>query len=666
VTNLEGQCTTETGWTPLRVRTLLLTGCVAALFLVLIGRLVYLQIVLHDDLLKLAERQHSKSIVLRATRGPILDRHHQPLAISSAVESVYALPSRLDDAHRLAMDLAPILQERQEEIEKRLRSERPFVWLRRKLSPALAQSIRSLRSPAVGFVPESLRFYPNRELAAQVLGFEGVDGRGLEGIELAHDLLLAGEAGLALVERDARGRDVTAQPLLLKAPTEGQGLVLTIDATVQYMAERELEAAWRRTRAKSAIAVAMAPSSGEVLALAVRPTYNPNNVATAASEELRNRAVTDPFEPGSTFKAILAAAALEEGVVRPTDSIYAEQGAITVANRVIHDWKPYGWLTFSEVLQHSSNVGAIKVGLSLGRDRYFRYMSGFGFGSPTGIGLPGESRGQLRPPSRWSGLSLATMSIGQEISVTAIQMVSAFAALANNGKLMQPLITRAVIDREGREVRRTEPHIVRQVVSERTAQILTQILTQVVDEGTGRNAAVSGYPVAGKTGTAQKLDSNTNRYSRAPGVLSFVGFTPSDDPKLALLVLLDEPQGVQWGSEAAAPIFAAISQQVLTYLNVPPKGVAPVAIVRSGAAGSVRWPADQAARDEPDGRSVMPPLVGRSLRQAIEALAAYDVTVEVRGRGIVTAQLPLPGSALLPGAVCRLTAAPPTNRQNGS
>jgi len=644
----------------------LLTGCVAALFLILIGRLIYLQIVLHDDFFKLAERQHSKSIVLRATRGPILDRLRQPLAISSAVESAYALPARIHDPHGLAVALAPILQERGEEIEKRLRSDRPFVWLRRKLPPALAQSIRSLRSPALGFVPESLRFYPNRELAAHVLGFEGLDGKGLEGIELVHDALLAGEAGLALVERDAKGRDVTAQPLLLKAPTEGQGLVLTIDATVQYMVEKELDTAWRRTRAKSAIAIAVAPGTGEVLALAVRPTFNPNNVATATSEEWRNRAVTDPFEPGSTFKAILAAAALEEGVVRPTDSIYAEQGAITVANQVIHDWKPYGWLTFSDVLQHSSNVGAIKVGLSLGRDRYFRYIMNFGFGTPTGIGLPGESRGQLRQPSRWSGLSLATMSIGQELSVTAVQMVSAFAALANSGKLMQPRIVRAVIDREGRELRRVEPNVVRQVVSEKTAQTLTQILTRVVDEGTGRKAAVPGYSVAGKTGTAQKLDSNTSRYSRAPGVLSFVGFTPSDDPKLTLLVLLDEPQGVQWGSEAAAPIFAAISQQVLTYLNVPPRGVAPVAIVRSGATGSVSRPAGRPQLDEPDGRFTMPPLVGRSLRQAIEALAAYDVTVELRGRGIVTAQLPLPGSALLPGAVCRLTASPPANHSNGS
>jgi cell division protein FtsI (penicillin-binding protein 3) len=654
---------TETGWTPLRIRTLLLAGCVASLFILLIGRLFYLQVVAHDEYLRLAERQHSKTIVLRASRGPILDRHHQTLAVSGSVESVYALPGAVVDREELALALAPILEERVPEIEKRLGSERPFVWLRRKLPPAAAQAVRALGSPAIGFVPESLRFYPNRELAAHVLGFEGMDGKGLEGVELGHDAFLAGSAGLALVERDARGRDVAVEPLLLKRPTPGRGLVLALDTTIQFMVEKELSTAWTRTRAKSAIAVVMAPKSGEILALAVRPTFNPNNVANATSHEWRNRAVTDPFEPGSTFKAILAAAALEEGVFRSDDQLYAEQGSITVHNRVIHDWKPYGWLTFSEVLQNSSNVGMIKVGQALGRERYYHYMTAFGFGGLTGVGIPGESRGQLRPPSRWSGLSLATMSIGQELSVTAIQLVTAFAALANGGRLMRPQVVRAVVDGDGREIRSFEPNVIRQVISERTAQTLTSILTRVVDEGTGKNAAVPGYEVAGKTGTAQKLDPNTGRYSRAPGVLSFVGFTPADDPRLAMLVLLDEPQTVQWGSEAAAPIFAAIGQQVLTYLHVPPNGVAPVAIVRGGDPERPGRPAGRPPLEEGGGPLSMPQLIGRSLREAIDLLAMYDVTVEVRGRGIVTAQLPLPGSEIAPGTLCRLTLSSPTTYQ---
>jgi cell division protein FtsI (penicillin-binding protein 3) len=370
---------------------------------------------------------------------------------------------------------------------------------------------------------------------------------------------------------------------------------------------------------------------------------------------------------------ILAAAALEEGVARPTDRFYGENGAITVARATIHDWKKYGWLTFTEVLQNSSNVGSIKVGLSLGKERYYKYITGFGFGAPTGVGLPGESRGQLRAPDRWSGLSLATMSIGQEISVTAIQMVSAFAAVANGGRLMQPQIVRATLDGEGRKVQGFEPKAIRQVISPETARVLTGIMTRVVSDGTGHNAAIAGFEVAGKTGTAQKMDPATRRYSRAPGVLSFVGFTPADDPRLAMLVLLDEPKNEKWGSEAAAPIFAAIGAEALRYLHAPPKDTAPVQIVRAevgppDAPGPPRGLVRAAGiaiveAGERDGAPLMPSLVGLSLRQALQILAPLDVLLEVGGRGIVSAQAPAPGAALAPGALARLTLHPPSARR---
>jgi cell division protein FtsI (penicillin-binding protein 3) len=507
-----------------------------------------------------------------------------------------------------------------------------------------------------------LRFYPNRELAAHVLGFEGFDDRGLEGVELAHDRTLAGEAGLALVERDALGRDVTAQPTILKPPTPGLGLVLTLDATIQYVAERELDAAWRRTGARAGMIVAMDPRTGEILAMAQRPTFNPNAYQSARSELWRNRAITDPFEPGSTFKAILAAAALEEGVVRPDDRFYGEQGVITVANRAIHDWKRYGWLSFREILQFSSNVGAIKVGLSLGRDRYYKYMTAFGFGSLTGLGLPGESRGQLRPPQRWSGLSLATMSIGQEVSVTAVQMLGAMAAIANDGRLMQPHVVRAVLEGNGREVRRTEPQTVRQVISPGTAATLREILTAVVATGTGHKATVEGFAVAGKTGTAQKLDPATHVYSRKPGVLSFVGFVPAHAPRLAMFVMLDEPKTVVWGSEAAAPIFAVVAGQALRHLEIPPADVPSVQIVRASVSAEPPpvAPAALAPLVEADAEApVMPDLVGRTLRQALVLLATYDVEVAVAGSGVVVRQAPPVGTPLASGAVCRLELAPP-------
>jgi cell division protein FtsI (penicillin-binding protein 3) len=460
--------------------------------------------------------------------------------------------------------------------------------------------------------------------------------------------------------------------VVLKAPVPGQGVVLTIDATLQYLAEKEVDAAWRRTRARAAMALLMDPRTGEVLALAIRPTFNPNSFAVFTDEDRRNRALTDPFEPGSTFKVILAAAALDEGVARPGDRFYGENGAITVGNATIHDWKKYGWLSFAEVLQNSSNVGAIKVGLLLGRDRYYKYMTAFGFGAPAGLGLAGESRGLLRPPAQWSGLSLATMSIGQEISVTALQLVSAVSAIANGGRLMQPQIVRAALDAQGREVRGFEPRVVRQVISPDTAHVLTGMMTAVVRDGTGRNAAIPGYDVAGKTGTAQKMDPATRRYSRAPGVLSFVGFVPAEDARLAGLVLLDEPKNEKWGSEAAAPIFAAIAREALRHLHVPPRGSTPVPIVRGEGIPAPRHRpppgADAAAvpairpvsLDAPDEAGAsMPRLEGLSLRQAMERLAALDVRLEISGRGVVVAQEPSPGAALAPGTLCRLTLASP-------
>ena len=377
--------------------------------------------------------------------------------------------------------------------------------------------------------------------------------------------------------------------------------MLTIDATIQYLAEKEVDAAWRRTRAKSAMAVAMDPRTGEILAMAIRPTYNPNAFGAATDDDRRARAVTDPFEPGSTFKVIMAASALEEGVVRPTDRIYGENGAITVANATIHDWKKYGWLTFAEVLQNSSNVGSIKVGMMLGKERYYKYITGFGFGAPTNLGLPGESRGPA-PPAGPVVRPLARHHVDRagDLGDRGCRWSAAFAAVANGGRLMQPQIIRAVLDAAGAEIRSFEPIAVRQVISPETARTLTEMMVNVVRNGTGHNAAIPGYDVAGKTGTAQKMDPATRRYSRAPGVLSFVGFVPADDPRLAMIVLLDEPKNEKWGSEAAAPIFAAIGREALRYLNVAPRDRARC---RSCAARSRAPPRESPRADAPAARA---------------------------------------------------------------
>ena len=655
----------------LRSRTLVFAAFVACAFLGILVRLSYLQVVKHDEYSRLAESQHAKTIALKPKRGPIVDRTGQVLAESSAAESLFALPHRIDDIPRLARRLAPILGDPASEIGKRMDASKRFVWVKRKLPPAVAQAVRELHDPGLGFLQESLRLYPSRELAAQVVGFEGLDGKGLGGVEQVWDHHLAGAEGRALVERDALGRDVTGAPAVLKASVPGQGVALTIDATLQYLAEKEVEAAWQRTRSKAAMAVMMDPRTGEILALAIRPTFNPNAFATATDEQRRNRAITDPFEPGSTFKVIMAAAALEEGVVKPTDRFYGENGKIKVATAVISDWKPFGWLTFSEVLQNSSNVGSIKAGTLLGKERYYRYITAFGFGQPVGLGLPGESRGQLRAPAKWSALSLATMSIGQEISVTAVQILSAFAAVANGGRLMQPQIVRAVLDAQGREASVFESKAIRQVISPETARELTTIMTAVVREGTGHNAAIPGYDVAGKTGTAQKMDPATRRYSHAPGILSFVGFAPADDPRMAMIVLLDEPKNEKWGSEAAAPIFAAIGREALRHMNVPPRGTSPVPILRAdssaveavGAVPAIRLASLEVASDA---SGVMPALQGRSLRRAMAALAPFDVVLEVHGHGVVVDQSPAPGSPMSVGMPCRLTLAGPDGQPAAS
>ena len=651
----------------LRTRVLILAALLAAMFVGLAGRLAYLQIYRHAELSQMAERQYSRAIVLPARRGPILDRHGAALATSTPAESLFAQPRFVGDPVRVASRLAPLLALPERELHSALTGSRPFVWLRRKLPPSQAGAIAALREPGLGFIPEPMRLYPNRELAAHVLGFEGADG-GLEGVERALNAELAGAAGKAVVGRDALGRDASGQRVL-RSPVPGAGVVLTLDKTIQYVAEREVEAVYRRTGSKAAMAVVVDPRTGDVLAMAIRPTFNPNTFGELHSRDVvRNRAITDPFEPGSTFKAIMAAAALEERVVRPDDRIYAENGAITIARATIHDWKKYGWLTFSEVLQNSSNVGAIKVGLSLGAERYYRYMTAFGFGVPTGVGLSGESRGQLRDPRRWSALSLPTMSIGQEVSVTALQLVVAFGAIANGGTLMQPRVVKALVDETGRETRRVEPRAVRQVISKETAHTLTRILTKVVDGGTGRRAAISGYDVAGKTGTAQKLDPATRRYSRAPGVLSFIGFAPAEAPRFAMLVMLDEPRNEKWGSEAAAPVFAAIGREILRYLEVPPRGTQPVQIATVSTTEPVvpRAPAPELPPLVTlDGEGTMPDLRGRSLRHALSMLAPLRLEVEISGHGQVARQVPEPGASIEPGMAATLALVTRAGRRAG-
>ncbi|MBI4536348.1 MAG: penicillin-binding protein [candidate division NC10 bacterium] len=549
-------------------------GCIAT-------KLFAVQVRQRIRLSERATHQYRRLVPVLSHRGIIYDRTGREFAVSLRVASAFAQPASVHDPAATAKALAPVLKLPVGELRSRLTADKPFVWLMRQLEPAQAASLRELNLRGIGLTPESRRFYPREELAAHVLGFVGFEERGLEGIEHQYDDLLGGRPQYIEAQQDALGRLIARreepEP---RAPIFD--LSLTLDEVIQYTAERELARAVERSRAKGGTAVVMDVGSGEILALASQPAFDPNRYKDAAHGARRNRAVTDYFEPGSIFKVILAAGALEEGVVRPADRFHGEGGAIEVGGVTIRDHEKYGWLTVREILAHSSNVGAIKIGQRLGKSLYYHYISGFGFGMLTGVDLPGETPGLIRRPKSWSALSLSVLSLGQEISVTPVQFATAFSAVANGGVLMRPHIVKALRSQDGTLQRVVGPVAVRRVISPETARTLLDMLTSVTEEGTGKGAALEEYTVAGKTGTAQKVDPGTGRYSQRKVVASFVGAVPAEAPRLVILVTIDEPEVLRWGGSIAAPTFREIAREVLKYLRVPPSPSRDIRVVRAG------------------------------------------------------------------------------------
>jgi cell division protein FtsI (penicillin-binding protein 3) len=561
---------------------------ILAIFLILLlglgsiaAKLFTIQIQHGDRLTERATKQYHRLVPLVSRRGTISDRAGRELAVSLRVSSVFAQPGAIADPPSTARALAPILGQPAREIHARLTTDKTFVWLQRQLEPPQAEAISDLGLKGIGLFPESRRYYPRQELAAHVLGMVGLDDRGLEGVEHLYDDLLGGKPQFVVAQQDALGRLVFRQeepeP---KAPIFD--VRLTIDEVLQYITERELARAVERSGAKAGTAIILDPHSGEILALANQPTFDPNQYKKASSAAKRNRATVDYLEPGSIFKVILAAGALEEGAVRPTDQFHGENGSIEVSGVTIRDHEKYGWLTVRQIIAQSSNVGAIKIGQKLGKSLYYHYMSSFGFGSLTGVDLPGETPGLMRRPKGWSALSLSVLSLGQEVSVTPIQFATAFAAIANGGNLMRPYVIHSLRTTDGTQARDTGPVVVRRVISESTARTLLEMLTSVVEEGTGKEAAVPGYAVAGKTGTAQKVDPATGRYSHRKIVASFVGAIPAEAPRLVILVMIDEPETLRWGGSIAAPTFREIARDALKYLRVPPSPPRDVRLVRAG------------------------------------------------------------------------------------
>jgi cell division protein FtsI (penicillin-binding protein 3) len=537
-------------------------------FAVVLIRLFNLQVLQAAELTVKADRQHSKTVTLEGPRGTIYDRHGKVLAINVEVPSVFGVPALLDNPSGVARYLSPVLHVRAAEIERKLKQDRSFVWLARKLDPDQGRRLEQMPLDGIGIVMEGRRFYPKGPLLSHVLGFAGMDGQGLEGLEHRYETYLHGEKRIVVLQRDALGRTVFPKDLREQAPASGHSLTLTIDEVIQYVAEKELEATVNATHAKSGILVAMEPRTGAVLAIAVSPRFDPNAVAALSPDRWRNKALTDAYEPGSTLKVIVGAAALEEKVMTPGSLVFGENGRMTVANTIIHDHEKSGWMTFAQVIQRSSNIGAAKVAMALGENRLYRYLQAFGFGERTDIDLPGEATGLLKHPRSWGRRSLASIAMGQEIGVTPLQLIAAVSAVANGGLLMKPYIVSEIRDAGGRLVKQGAPQVRRRVISAETAVTLSRILEGVVAQGTGTKAAIPGFRVAGKTGTAQKIDPRTGAYSSTQFVGSFVGYVPADDPRLAMIVVIDEPQTEAWGGAVAAPVFRRVAEQVLPYLGV--------------------------------------------------------------------------------------------------
>jgi cell division protein FtsI (penicillin-binding protein 3) len=617
----------------------------ALVFAVIAGRAVQLQLIQGDKLKKLGERQHLKEWIVLPKRGAVLDRSNEPLALSLEAQSVYARPHRIHDAESLARDLAKILNLNLAETKQKITSDKPFVWIKRQISPIEAERIQALSAEGVGMFYEPNRYYPQGELAGQVIGFVGRDSEGLEGVELQYNDYIRGETGSSVIERDALGRRVLAQGIEGLQIPPGGDIHLTLDTSIQHLAEKELEATITKNRAKAGVAIVVEPFTGEVLALANYPSFNPNNFSRVTADQRRNRAVADSFEPGSTFKTVLAAAALEEGVVGKEDLFYCEMGKYAYGGKIIHDSHPHGWLPFYKILQVSSNIGFTKVAEKLKKDRYFKYIEKFGFGQVTGIDTPGEIPGLLRRPESWSTVDLATHAFGQGISVTPMQMVMAYAAIANGGFLMRPYVVRRVVGPRGEVRVENQPHVVRRVISEKTSKLLASMLTEVTTGGgTGVMAKVEGFEVAGKTGTAQKADLTHGGYAARKRVASFVGFVPADDPRLVVLVLVDEPGVNVYGGVVAAPAFRDIARGALRHLAVAPQN----ADLMPSTVGRFEAPARRAPAKAPetlnqDGASAVPDFVGLSLREAVAKARAMKVRVKMQGNGYVVRQSPAPG-----------------------
>lgn len=651
-------------WLKFRIFVVLLLFFAA--FMIVFIRAFQLQVVEREKLKSLASRQYLKEVTLIPKRGTIYDRNMKELAVSTDAVSVYAVPSRIENPKEVIKTLAPIVALDKRELRQKITKDKPFVWIKRKVSREEAERLKGLKLEGIGVLTENKRFYPNLQLASHVVGFSGLDSNGLEGVELKFDDYLKGAAKRFIDERDAHGEAIIINNNIdREATSRGMDVVLTIDKTIQYITEKELEKAVDSTRAKGGMAIVMNPNTGEILAMADSPSFNPNIFWKYRPHFWRNSIIADAFEPGSTFKTFLISAAFEEGIAKPSDTFFCENGAYKVADRIIHEAhdKKFGWLSITDIIKHSSNIGSAKIGEKVGKEKFYRYMKEFGFGSKTDIDMPGEATGNVLHPKKWSRVSVDTMSYGQGVSVTGIQIITAFSAIANGGYLMKPIVVKKVIDRDGAVVREFNPEVKRRVISEETAKKVADVLKEVTkDGGTAAKAQVEGFEIAGKTGTAQKPNLSTGGYTDNKYMSSFIGFVPADNPKIVIFVLLDEPRGVFYGGQVAAPVFREIAAQTLPYLGVYIKG-------REGVIPALPVvTASQEAQyiDEDDNNAdilsdytgedayIMPDLRGKTIRHVLKIAREIPLEVKVTGSGRAFFQRPVTGAKVAPGSICEV------------
>lgn len=597
----------------------------------LLGRVFWIQFVRGDELKERALNQWTSDVPVEPKRGTVYDRNKNPLAISATVDTVVASPPDIKDIETTANLLSTALNMDREELEETLREaknkKKGAIYIKRKITEEESETVRNLKLSGIYFTKEHKRFYPERNLCSHVLGFTGIDSQGLDGIELVYEKYLKGTPGRIVSEKDALSRKLPFGVDKYIPPEDGLDLVLTIDKIIQHIAERELEKALAEHNAKRGTIIVMDPKTGEILAMTNKPDYDPNNYGEFSQILWRNVAVSDVYEPGSTFKIVTASAALEEGVARPEDKFY-DPGYAMVSGVRIGCWYHggHGSQTFIQLLENSCNPGFVELGMKLGKDRFMKYIKGFGFGEVTGIDLPGEARGIL-DPSKVGPVELATITFGQGISVTPVQLITALSTIANDGKLVQPHVAKAIVDKEGNTVQEFSPAPLRQVVSYETAQEMKKILESVVTNGTGGRGKVEGFRVAGKTGTAEK-------YSPGKYVVSYMGFAPVDDPKLAILVIIDEPTGgLIYGGTIAGPVFQKVMADSLNYLGIEPN-------------------IEQVEERE---HVAVPDLRNLYVEDARKILMQNGLSVRIEGEGyVVTEQVPMPGAEVKKNTVVLL------------